>query len=224
LSERFPHYTEDNRNDVKSSGESDSSQMKDSGRVYSNPRRRVAASVAIALLMPALLFGKVKTFASNDDDIGLYKTYEWLPVRVMTRHGLVEDDALLAPAIRQAVNRELGRRGYREVAEGGNLQVASGGFGKMGSQLEGFLVHWGFDYYWGDWGASFAAPVQRQYRMGTLAVVLVNPETKKGVWGGLATTEIGNRNLDAGSLDKSLAKAIDKAAQNILKRLPKRKS
>jgi hypothetical protein len=178
---------------------------------------------ALALLIPLLLAGKVKTFSSQEDDVTTYRTYEWLPPRVMTRHGLLEDDDLLAPAIRQAVNRELARKGYKEVADGGDLQVASGGFARTSSQLEGFLVHWGFDYYWGDWGASSVVPITRQHREGTLAIVLVDSKTRKGVWGGLATALIGNPNLGGKSLDKPLAKSIDKAAKSILKKLPKRR-
>ena len=182
-----------------------------------------SALLASALLIPLLLVGKVKTFASKEDDVRSYKTYEWLPPRVMTRHGLLEDDELVAPVIRQAVNRELARKGYREVAEGGDLQVASGGFARSSSQLEGFLVHWGFDYYWGDWGATSVTPVTRQHREGTLVIVLLDPKTQKGVWGGLATALIGNPSLAGETLDKPLAKSINKAARSILKKLPKRK-
>ena len=86
-----------------------------------NHRRRcwpTSVLLVLAFLVPLLLGGKVKTFASKEDDVRSYKTYEWLPPRVMTRYGLLEGDELVAPVIRQAVNRELARKGYTEVAEG----------------------------------------------------------------------------------------------------------
>ena len=175
---------------------------------------RSPVPLVLVLLVPLLLGAKVKTFASKEHDVTSYSTYEWLPPRVMTRHGLVEDDAVFSPIIKQAINRELARKGYKEVTQGGELQVTSGGFSRTSSQLEGFLVHWGFDYYHLDWGATVAAPVTRVNKEGTLVIVLVDAKTNKGVWGGLATALLGK--------PESVGKSINKAAKRILKKLPKR--
>jgi hypothetical protein len=58
----------------------------------------------------------------------------------MTRQGLLEDDPVVAPIIRQVVNKYLVAKGYREVAENGQLKLLTGGFGETTSQLEGFLI------------------------------------------------------------------------------------
>ena len=99
--------------------------------------------------------------------------------------------------------------------EGGELRIATGGFGRTTSQLEGFLVNWGFDFYYGDWGATVAAPVSRVHREGTFAILLVDSKTNQGVWGGLATALLGK--------PETVGKSIDKAAKRILKKLPKRR-
>lgn len=131
---------------------------------------QVSALLVAVLLVPLVAPGKVKIFDSKKHDVVKYKTYHWLPPRVMTRYGLVEDDAHFAPMIKQAVNRELARKGYREVAEGGGLEVATGGFGRTSSQLEGFLIQWGFDSYYWAWGVTSATPVTRVNTEGTLVI------------------------------------------------------
>ncbi len=176
---------------------------------------RVLALLAAVLLVPLAAPGKVKIFDSKKHNVANYKTYHWLPPRVMTRYGLVEDDALFAPMIKQAVNRELARKGYLEVAEGGELEVSTGGFGRTSSQLEGFLVQWGFDSYYWAWGVTSATPVTRVNKQGTFVIVLVDVKTKEGVWGGLATAMIGK--------PESVGKSIDKAAKRILKKLPRQR-
>jgi hypothetical protein len=181
--------------------------------------KRLAAVLVLVLAVPLLLSAKVRTFAPKGADVGANKTYHWVTVRVMTRTGMVEDDDLIAPVIKAVVNRELAARGYVEVAEGGDLQVTAGGFGTTGSQLEGFLAHWSFDFYTG-YGVETAAPVNRNNVEGTLAVVLADTKTNKGVWGGITKTLIGSQAQGGGTMPKSLIEEIGKAARSILKKLP----
>ena len=141
----------------------------------------------------------------------------------MVRTSLLEDDEVVAPVIGEAVNRELARKGYREVAEGGDLHVIGGGFSSSSSQFEGFMGHWGFDFYWGLWSTNAIVGITREHREGTMAVLLFDPKTEKGVWCGLATILIGKPKITDRSLDKSATKSIDKAATKILKQLPQRK-
>ncbi len=184
-------------------------------------RRGGAVVLAMCLLFPSLLGSKVTTFATNGSDVTTYKTYEWLPVRVMSRGGLLEDDTHVAPVIRASVNRELARKGYVEVQTGGHMQVMSGGFSSSSTQLEGFMGHWGFDFYWGAWTTSAIVPIQREHRQGTMAVLLIDAETEKAVWGGLATILIEKPKLKGGKLDKGTVGSIDKAIKKIVKKLPK---
>ena len=175
--------------------------------------RQVRVLLALVVLASLTATAKVKILAPKKHDVTSYKTYELLQPRIMARWGLVEDHPVFA-VIRQVVNDELARKGYKEVAQGGELRVATGGFGKTTSHLEGFLINWGFDFYYGDWGATVAAPVSRVNREGTFAIILVDAKTNKGVWAGLATAMIGK--------PETVGKTINKAAKRILKKLPKR--
>lgn len=190
----------------------------------SRVRRGSAAVLALCLIFPSLLGSKVTTFATNGSDVTAYKTYEWLPVRVMSRGGLLEDDTAVAPVIRAAVNRELARKGYVAVETGGHMKVTSGGFSSSSTQLEGFMGHWGFDFYWGGWTTAAIVPLQREHRQGTMAVLLIDAETEKGVWGGLATILIEKPKLKGGKLDKGTVGSIDKAIKKIVNKLPKARS
>jgi hypothetical protein len=172
---------------------------------------RYSVIITIILLVSESLTAKTKILPSKKYDVAKYETYEWLPPRVMTRQGLLEDDAVVAPLIRQVVNKYLAAKGYREVTENAQLKVLTGGFGETTSQLEGFLITYGFDYYYG-WGPTYASPVSRVSREGTFLVGLIDAQTNEGVWLGLSTALIGDH--------KDIDKTINKAASNLLKKLP----
>jgi hypothetical protein len=185
-------------------------------RLHQRAARRRTLLKAFAIIgvffsVPAFLGSKVKTFPSAKHDITTYETYQWLPPRVMTRQGLLEDDPVLTPIIKQAVNKHLTAKGYRQVAEGGELNLLTGGFSETNSQLEGFLITYGFDYYYG-WFPTTAAPVTRVNREGTFLVGLIDAKTNEGVWLGLSTALLGSQ--------KDIDKTINKAASNLLKKLP----
>src|SRR5262249_43707574 len=87
---------------------------------------RCGRAVTIAafgiLFAGAGLAGDVKAFANPDSNFGSYKTYRWLPTKVLSKAGIVEDDPALSAVIKTAVNRELAARGLTEVVEGGDLE------------------------------------------------------------------------------------------------------
>src|SRR5882724_488107 len=90
-----------------------------------------AASVTLAVVLICGLLaapcyaGKVQSWTGADADFNRYKTYQWLPVRVLTKTGVIEDDEVAAPLIRKAVNRQLALRGLKEVKEAGDLQISA---------------------------------------------------------------------------------------------------
>ena len=63
-----------------------------------------------AFLIPSVFAGKVDAWKGKDIDFSRYKAYEWLPPRVLTRAGVVEDHPA-NPAVREAVGRQLSQRG-----------------------------------------------------------------------------------------------------------------
>jgi len=176
------------------------------------------ALVLIALILPSASWAKVKILKSEKYDISSYKTYHWVPPRLMSRQGELEEDNEWARLIQQLVNAELSRKGYVQVAADGDFQINSGAFSVSSHQLEGFLIQWGFDYSWGWggwWGPTAMAPVSRENREGILVIMFVDPESQQGAWGGVEKTLIGK--------PKTVSKTIKKAVKDILKKMPEHK-
>src|SRR5689334_2655872 len=131
---------------------------------------------------------KVKAVTAPDADFTRYKTYQWLPPKVLANTGIVEDDPIIASAVKAAVDRELTARGLHEVAEGGDLLVSALALRTASPQLEAVIIPIGagmtMDY------TSPIATMGRYNREGTLAVNLIDSRTKKFAWAGLVTDTI----------------------------------
>ncbi|HEY1342320.1 MAG TPA: DUF4136 domain-containing protein [Bryobacteraceae bacterium] len=134
---------------------------------------------------------KVQAVTAPDADFSKYKTYQWLPPKVLANTGIVEDDPVIAPAIKAAVDRELTARGLTQVAEGGDLLVSAVALRSASPQLEAMIIPIGagmsMDY------TSPIATVGRYNREGTLGVNLIDTRTKKFAWAGLVTDTISNK-------------------------------
>jgi len=174
---------------------------------------RAGAALLLGALLPHLcLAGKVKTFVGSNVDFTSYKTYQWLPTKLLAKTGIVEDDPAISPIIKAAVNRELTARGLKEVAQGGDLQVATCALNRYVPQLEAFLFPSAVPY---DYPTSIAT-MGRYNREGTLAISLIDSRTKKSAWAGLITESIDNK-PGAG------ARKIPKATETLFKKYPVKK-
>ena len=176
------------------------------------PAASVTVAVGLISVLPAApcYAGKVQSWIGKDADFKRYETYQWLPVRVLTKTGVIQDDKVAAPIIRQAVNRQLALRGLREVTEAGDLQVSAVALSESIPQLEAVILPPGFaslDY------AQPMATIGRYNREGTLAINLIITGTKKSAWFGLAKESLDNK-PGAG------LKKIDKAAASLFKKYP----
>jgi hypothetical protein len=170
--------------------------------------RRIAALI---LLIAAFAYAKVKTQAAPDARFQEYKTYQWLPPRILTKTGLVENDDRVAPVIRRAVDQQMEKLGFTKVADGGDLQVSTLAFRESVPQLEAIIYPGGLD-----WGLGMPiTTVGRYNHEGTLVVNLIDTKTKKSAWAGLST----------GTFDKpeQLESKVNKAASDIFKKYPKPK-
>jgi hypothetical protein len=157
---------------------------------------------------------ETKVSFSKTADVRHYKTYQWLAPRLFTQSGIYEEDARFAPVVRRVFDEGLAARGYVRVAEGGELQLLTAATAVKSSQLEGFLVMYGFDSFSGYYGPMTASPVTRINREGVLVVALYDPKTKTNVWSGYDTQGLGKPGSEGG--------AVNKAAGKLLKKLPKR--
>ena len=175
--------------------------------------------LVVGLLAAVAANAETKAFPSTKHDVKTYGTYEWKnPPRIINAQGGDEKDSPFVQLVRDAVNRQLAAKGYREAPNGGDLQIISGAVAAKANQLEGFLVTLGFDAYWGYW-FGMPYPVNSINRMGVLFVGMVDKTANEGVWAGYDTEaldRVGSMNVDA-------AKGkIDKAASKLFKKLPAR--
>lgn len=170
------------------------------------------AVLGASLLAPCFA-GDVTTQVGKDADFSRYKTYQWLPTRLLTKTGLIENDPEFTALVKQAVNRELSKRGLEEVAEGGDLQVTTTGLAVSVPQLEAVV-------FMPTTNPAYASqPVHtigRYNKQGTLVVTLIDSRSKKGAWAGMVTKALDNKPGSGG-------KKIDKATADLFKKYPSTK-
>ncbi len=159
--------------------------------VWITSRRALQAGIvifALGSLVRPVLAGKLRAEIGPGADFARYKTYEWLPTRVLTGSGVVENDPVLTPLIKEAINRQLTQRGLVEVAQGGDLQVSAGALTASIPQLEA-VVFAGPAMTYG----TPIANMGRYNKEGTLIVNLIDTRTKKYAWIGMVQESIDNK-------------------------------
>src|SRR5581483_7451895 len=103
-------------------------------------RMLLAPALWGALSMTAVA-GDVKVFAANGVDLSAYKTFRMLPTRVLTKHGVVENDPDISPFINAAIRKELGSKGLTEVSQGGDVEVSAGALTSASAQVEALIFN-----------------------------------------------------------------------------------
>jgi hypothetical protein len=94
----------------------------------------------ISLCLTAVLFAaKVKSFTGKNVDISGYRTYQWLPPRVLAKTGVIENHPANS-ILKEAVGRELSERGLSEVSDGADPEIQSWVLTDSVPQLEAVIV------------------------------------------------------------------------------------
>jgi hypothetical protein len=168
----------------------------------------VVLALAVTMVPPAAA-GDVKAGAARGVDISRYKTFQILPVRVLTKSGIQENDPVVSPIITAALRRELTKKGLREVSESPDLQVLPGGLQTTFPSIDAIFYNFVGD---ASWGTSTLVTIGRYNKEGTLFVNLVDPRDDKSVWLGFAKRALGK--------PSSLKGDIDKAADALFKKYP----
>lgn len=163
--------------------------MTNNTRLHKTLQHAGAIVLLCAFMLTPCFAGKPKAFVGKDANFSSYRTYSWLPTKVLGKAGVVENDPAFDPIIRSAINTELIARGLKEVPEGGDLQVSAIILTASVPQLEAviFAGHMDLDF------ATPIATMGRYNREGTLAVNLIDTRTKKFAWAGMITENIDNK-------------------------------
>jgi Domain of unknown function (DUF4136) len=168
--------------------------------------------VFATILLATAAMAKVKVLVDAKGDLSQYRTYQWLPPRVLKKTGLEENDDVVAPVIKVAVNKELAKLGLKEVPENADIQISAWAFREASPQIEAYVYGSYDDWYFGGTPATLG----RYNHSGTLVIGLIDPKTKKSVWGAAST----------GSFEKpsQLESRVNKAASEIFGKYPRPKS
>jgi hypothetical protein len=174
-------------------------------------RSRLQTGVLILLAVSAAFpcyAGKVRVEIPPGTDLTHYKTFQWLPPKVLTNTGVVENHPILGPAMKEAIGKQLVAHGLREVTEGGDLQVSALALTQSIPQLEA-VVFGGPDMMY----ATPIATMGRYNHEGTLIVNLIDPRAKKSAWLGMIVETI-----DSG--EGAGQKKLPSAAAKLFKKYP----
>ena len=175
---------------------------------------RVLLPVFVSFAIAGGLFGEVKSFPSNNVDFTQYKTYQWLPPRVLTKSGIVENEPTVSPIIEAAFKQELAKIGLTEVSQGADVQIATGALTESVPQLEAVFfgpLDWGPGT---SWGGTPIATMGRYNKQGSLILNMIDVRTNKSAWVAIATKALGKPSQNE--------KAIHKATSEIFKKYPKK--
>jgi hypothetical protein len=172
--------------------------------------RRLAAVwlLAIGPMTGVAFAGKVRAEVIRGAEFDRYKTYQWLPTKVLTSTGVVENHPVIGPAMKEAINAQLVAKGLREVAEGGDLEVSALALRESIPQLEA-VVFGGPNMMYG----TPVATMGRYNQEGTLVVNLIDTRRKKSAWVGMV-----KQTIDSG--EGTGLKKLPGAAEKLFKKYP----
>lgn len=167
------------------------------------------ALVAAMLLMFLVACSqmRVRTEYNPSIDFANYHTYTWLKVSA--------GNSLWADRIRDDVNRQLQKRGWREVPSGGQATINAFGSTRQQPTLEtfynGFGPGWGGWFWgWGGLGWGYETTQVVNIPIGTLIVDMFNTADKHLIWRGNAEDVLsGNPERNAHKLDRAIKKMFD---------------
>ena len=151
--------------------------------------------VAVLLAITLPVFSReVKTDYDHHANFSQYKTYSW--GKIETPNPLWDD------RIKEAVNRELAKKGWTEVPSDGDVTIMAVGTTHERPTLRTFYD--GFPgWRWGGFGE--ATTYVDNYEVGSLFVDMFDSRSKRLIWRGAATDTVPDKAAKAlKDLDKSV--------------------
>src|SRR3982751_4627658 len=144
----------------------------------------------------------VRIYQAKDIDVSVYRTYQWLPTRVLSKAGIVEDDPKVGAVLRRVINEHLIKHGLTEANAPADLQVSVVALREASAQLEAIFFS---SFPGADWGTEPIATLGRYNFEGAVGVNLIDTKTKKTAWAGVSRKGIKRSGADAGDVEKATA-------------------
>jgi|ERR1700733_4874720 hypothetical protein len=164
---------------------------------------RFLLSIAVLLVLTSVAFSReIKVDYDHHANFSQYKTYSW--GKVETQNPLWDD------RIKEEVDRELAKKGWTEVASGGDVTVMAIGTTRDQPTLQTFYD--GFPgWRWGGFGE--ATTWVEHYEVGTLIIDMFDSRDKKLIWRGSASDTLPDKP------DKAM-KDLQKSVEKMLEHFP----
>lgn len=160
-------------------------------------RIRFLLFFAVLLAMTTTAFSRdIKTDYDHHVNFSQYKTYSW--GKIETSNPLWDD------RIKEAVNRDLAKKGLTEALSDGDVTIMAIGTTRERPTLRTFYD--GFPgWRWGGFGES--TTYVENYEVGTLVIDMFDSRSKKLIWRGSANDTLPDKPDKA---IKDLEKSVDK--------------
>jgi len=174
----------------------------------------VISLLALAGQLSPVFAAKAKVVAAPGVSMANYKTYQWLPPRVLDKDGINEHH----PAnglIKVVLGQQLTQVGLKEAGEDADLAVQVYVTTASVPQLEAVLLGEGYNFDYG----TVVASMGRYNREGSLYINLIDRKTKKSVWAGMMTDNLKRGTLTA----EEITEKLEKTAAGIFKQYPTKK-
>ncbi len=146
-------------------------------------------------------------------DLIAFKTYAWLPAPTAPPKNVTDElarNSLVDQRVRDAVNRELAEKGFREDAKSPDFLVSY----HTGVEDKVDVADWGYNYAWGYpyRGTTGRNIRSHPYKEGTLILDFITPKNLTLAWRGIAQAVLPNRTTPEKS-EKLINEAVDKILQ-----------
>jgi hypothetical protein len=176
-------------------------------------KRALVISLAIALLVPALVLAQKTTFDySKSANFASYKTYA-------TKEGTPVGQKLIDDRLTSAIESQMAAKGFtKDEANPDVVVVYHIAFDKQ-KDISTFSSGYGggygpYGYGWGGgWAGGTTSTQVRDILIGTLVIDMADAKAKQVVWRGMGTKEI-DTTAKPDKRDKSINKAVEKIFKN----------
>jgi hypothetical protein len=158
------------------------------------------ALLALLAVSTGALGQNVKTDYDHHANFSQYHTYYWEKVKTT--------DPLWESRIQEAVDRELQKKGWQRVDNGGDVAIAAVGSTHNEKEYQTFYDGMG-GWRWGGFGETTTQV--ENYPVGTLVLDFYDAHNKQLIWRGVATDSLSDK---PEKNEKKLEKAVDKMLEH----------
>jgi hypothetical protein len=156
---------------------------------------------AFLMVLLGSAFGQhIQTDFDHQANFSQYKTYSWQEIKA--------SNSLWGDRIKEAVNAQLGSKGWIQVDSGGNVVIVAIKTTQTERTLQTFYDGMGGGWRWrGFGGFGESTTTEQDYKEGTLVVDMYDASTKQLIWRGSAEEMLSDKaENNEKNLDKGVAK------------------